>query len=196
MAVILTAVIDRREITEYSPWCSCKVQAQVTIMIPRPFPCKRHSKHANKRLYLVLLILLAGDVQLNPGPTSVGIDDSDSHPTGKARMEEDAREAKYLVCDKAPDSLMLRSRTVADTIANAVWWTATGSSIIAVRNREAPVPKRNGPALAIHRAATTTSQSASVDRPSRRTTAAAAHRRVLSAATQILKRHLVNHSCR
>ena len=61
-------------------------------------------------------MLLAGDVELNPGPTSVGIDDSDAHPTGKARMEEDAREAKCLVCDKAPDSLMLRSRTVADTI--------------------------------------------------------------------------------
>ena len=111
-AVILTAVIERREIIEYSPWCSCKVSAQLTIMIPRPFPCKRPSKHANKRLYLVLLILLAGDVELNPGPTGVGINDSDS----QARLEEDAREAKCLVCDKASDSLTLRSRTVADTV--------------------------------------------------------------------------------
>ena len=68
-SVILTAVTKIEDAVSYSPWCSCRVSAHFTVLLPRPAPCRRHHrKHESRRLHIVLLLLLAGDVELNPGP--------------------------------------------------------------------------------------------------------------------------------
>ena len=119
-AVILTAVTRAEEAVEYSPWCSCKVSVQFTVLLPRRFPCKRfHQKHQNKRLHLVLLLLLAGDVELNPGPdVPINIPHSDSRDnTVKMRSTDDMTGDRCALCNKAPESLMLRSRLITDTVS-------------------------------------------------------------------------------
>ena len=119
-AVILTAVTRAEEAVEYSPWCSCKVSVQFTVLLPRRFPCKRfHQKHQNKRLHLVLLLLLAGDVELNPGPdVPINIPHSDSSDnTVKMRSTDDMTGERCALCNKAPESLILRSRIITDTVS-------------------------------------------------------------------------------
>ena len=80
-AVILTAVTKIEDTVSYSPWCSCRVSAHFTVLLPRPAPCRRHHrKHESRRLHIVLLLLLAVDVELNPGPVDnlPGISDSNN----------------------------------------------------------------------------------------------------------------------
>ena len=116
-SVILTAVTKIEDVVSYSPWCSCKVSAHFTVLLPRPAPCrKHHRKHENRRLYIVLLLLLAGDIELNPGPvnTLTGIFDSDS-PIKMAKTA-DAAGNRCSLCSMAADKLTLRSRTIADAL--------------------------------------------------------------------------------
>ena len=114
LAVIMWTAIARVEETEtYSPWCSCKVPVQLTIMLPRPAPCTRHHrKHDNKRLYLVLLLLMAGDVELNPGPTQV----EKTYPEDILQEVQNTPELKCAVCNMLPETMMLRSRVIPDTL--------------------------------------------------------------------------------
>ena len=68
-AVILTSLAKNESAIEHSPWCHCRVQAQYTLLLPRPSPCQQHRRFYRSKLYLtLLLLLLAGDVELNPGP--------------------------------------------------------------------------------------------------------------------------------
>ena len=114
-AVILTAVTRVEDTVKYSPWtwCSCKVSAQLTVLLPRPTPCRRHTrKHENGRLYLVLLLLLAGDVELNPGPGPAHTQDS----IEKIQGDEDTGRFRCSVCNVIIERLMLRSRVVEDAV--------------------------------------------------------------------------------
>lgn len=111
--IIWTAIARVEETVTYSPWCSCKVPVQLTIMLPRPVPCTRHhQKHDNKRLYLVLLLLMAGDVELNPGPTQV----EKTHPEDILQEAQSTLELKCAVCNMPPETMMLRSRVIPDTL--------------------------------------------------------------------------------
>ena len=119
-AVVLTAVTRVEDTVEYSPWCSCKVSVQFTVLLPRRAPCKRlHQKYENKRLCLGLLLVLAGDVELNPGPNAeVNISHSNNgNGAMTLRNTEDATEGRCALCNMAPESLMLRSRAITDTVS-------------------------------------------------------------------------------
>ena len=118
--VILIAVIRVDETVEYSPWCSRQVPAQLTALLPRPAPCKYYRKNSNRRLYLILLLLLAGDVELNPGPSHM-----ENITAGDTSLEtrngrSDTAEAICALCGMTSESLMLRSRTIAGTIINCM----------------------------------------------------------------------------
>ena len=106
------------ETVQYSPGCSCKVPAQFTIILPRSAPCNRHSrKHNNKRLYLILLLLLAGDVELNPGPSE--IQKKPSVSVTDTRLEtgdDDVIRSSCIVCNEPAEPLLLRSRVVTPTL--------------------------------------------------------------------------------
>ena len=118
-AVVLAAITRVEDTVEYSPGCSWKVSAQFTVLLPRPAPCKRlHHKHENRRLQLVLLLLLAGDVELNPGPeVTIDIHNSDhSDNNVKMRCTEDTMGERCALCDMVTESLTLRSRVIADTV--------------------------------------------------------------------------------
>ena len=66
-SVVLTALTKAEQTNEYSPWSSCRVHAQFTVLLPRSSPCQQHKRFHGCRLYLtLLLLLLAGDVELNP----------------------------------------------------------------------------------------------------------------------------------
>ena len=68
-------------------------------------PAKLNQKFHIKRLHFVLLLLLAGDVELNPGPAQVD-----------KTVAEGPTEVNCPICGSASDSLMLRSRAIADAV--------------------------------------------------------------------------------
>ena len=106
-AVSVTALFRFEETIEFSPWCSCRVPVKLLLMLPRNGPCKQHKRFKSSRLYLtVLLLLLAGDVELNPGPVPAG--------DGAGDIEETASQMKRLdnkcdSCDMSLKCLTLRS---------------------------------------------------------------------------------------
>ena len=84
------------------------------MLLPRPTPCRRHHrKHENGRLYLVLLLLLAGDVELNPGPAHV---QESTANNGKIQGAEDTERSRCSLCNVMIESYMLRSRVVEDAV--------------------------------------------------------------------------------
>ena len=88
-AVIVCAVCRVEDTVQYTPWCSRKVSAQLTVLIPRPAPSKRCQKYNSKRLYIVLLLLLlAGDVELNPGPSALTLTSLNPGPTDMKMKDE------------------------------------------------------------------------------------------------------------
>ena len=111
--VISTALTRRDEDAEYSPWCSYRVPVRLIIMRPRPSPCKRHERFNCSRLYLsLLLLLLAGDVELNPGPTM----EADSVTSKENEMCNGPIETACVSCGMMPASITLRSRPIRNTI--------------------------------------------------------------------------------
>ena len=120
VVVMVTAVTRVEDTTEYSPWCSCRVPAQLTVLLPRSTPCKRlrHRRFENQRLYLVLLLLLAGDVELNPGPTHAKNSlVNNATPQSTDELTHTSKDAdRCSLCDNIVDNLALRSRDIADAI--------------------------------------------------------------------------------
>ena len=128
-AVALIAVMKVEEVPEYSPWCRCKVQAQLIPLLPRPVPSRSHRRFKKLSLYLtLLLILLAGDVELNPGPAAGVTDplkmakiDAEKRDecTSKAicsKREEKVADPKCSLCNASAETLTLRSRSIPDTM--------------------------------------------------------------------------------
>ena len=112
VAVVSTALFRHDEEVVYTPWCSCRVPVRLVILRLRPTPCERHRRFNNSRLYLSLLLLLSGDIELNPGPSSV-VGSVTSEPYAQSN---DSTEANCVSCGMAPDTLMLRSRPICNTI--------------------------------------------------------------------------------
>lgn len=111
--VISTALTRRDEDVEYSPWCSYRVPVRLIIMRPRLSPCERHKRFNCSRLYLcLLLLLLAGDVELNPGPTK----EADSVTSKANEVYNGPNEPACVSCGMKPTSLTLRSRPIRNTI--------------------------------------------------------------------------------
>ena len=70
-AVAVCALCKTEDTVQYTPWCRCRVAAQYTVLLPRPIPSSRGQKYMGTKLYItLLLILLAGDVETNPGPST------------------------------------------------------------------------------------------------------------------------------
>ena len=109
---ISTALVMTSDAVEYSPWCSYKVQAQYIVLIPRPNPCQRHKRFDSSRLYLMLLLLLSGDVELNPGPAG-----TDVHLIGNGKSGEETDETSQIcaACGMPVVRLQLRSRAIVKT---------------------------------------------------------------------------------
>ena len=120
-AVILSALIRVEETVQYSPWCCCRVSAHFTVLLPRSAPSKRHRKYDNRRLYIVLLLLLlAGDVELSPGPPAVENNVTENSATVARQRENDSAEATCSQCSMTFESLKLRSRAIADAAVKCV----------------------------------------------------------------------------
>ena len=110
-AVILCALIRKEDSIQLSPWCSRKVPAHFTVLLPRPAPCKRTRKYDYRRLYVtLLLLLLAGDIELNPGPTDV-----DAVIPAKQGVKPYGV-ARCALCDMPSESLNLRSRAIENSV--------------------------------------------------------------------------------
>ena len=109
--VILAALIRSEETVEFSAWCSCRVPMRLILLRPRPTPCDHHRRFNSSRLYLtVLLLLLAGDVELNPGPTTaIEADDIETIQTTDFDNTCDS-------CGMAIRPLTLRSREINTAI--------------------------------------------------------------------------------
>ena len=107
-AVVAIALSQHDECVEYTPWCSCRVQMKLLIILrPRSAPCKPHRRFESTKLYLsLLLLLLAGDIELNPGPAFT---DSDRQ-TDSTHMDNCATEVGCVSCGMPPEGLTLRSR--------------------------------------------------------------------------------------
>ena len=120
VVVLVTAVTRVEDTTEYSPWCSCRVPAQLTVLLPRSTPSKRlqHRRYENRRLYLVLLLLLAGDVELNPGPAHIKNSlVNNATPQSTDELTHTSKDAdRCSLCDNIVDNLALRSPNIADAI--------------------------------------------------------------------------------
>ena len=124
VAVILTALTRRDETVEYTPWCSCRVAVRNIVLRPRLTPCARHRRFNSSRLYLsLLLLLLAGDIELNPGPVPTPVDRDNVNepiPTTDPNEVICASEASCVSCGKPPETLTLRSRPVRSTLTRCV----------------------------------------------------------------------------
>ena len=104
-AVSVTALIRFEDTVEFSPWCSCRVPVKLVLMLPRNGPCKQHKRFKSSRLYLtVLLLLLAGDVELNPGPFPAGAGDTEESASQMNQLDN-----KCDSCDLSLQCLTLRS---------------------------------------------------------------------------------------
>ena len=123
--VALVAAMKVDEAPEYSPWSGFKVQAQLLPLLPRPVPCRRHRRFNKASLYLtLLLILLAGDVELNPGPVETFVDqlkmakiDSQNRDEGTlSTTEEEATDPKCSMCNTSAETHSLRSRSITDSM--------------------------------------------------------------------------------
>ena len=65
--------------------------AQYTVLLPRPMPSKRGQKYDSKRLYIILLLLLlAGDVEMNPGPRNLSQNTKDEGVRARSRRRRAA----------------------------------------------------------------------------------------------------------
>ena len=88
--IALAAMTRYDEDIKYSPWCTYRVPVRLLILRPRPGPCQRHRRFNSSRLYLsLLLLLLAGDIELNPGPTPVDL----SMTTEQVNLSDGSTEA-------------------------------------------------------------------------------------------------------
>ena len=116
-AVAITALMKLEETIEYSPHASrCKVQAQLIVVLPRSVPCQRHKRFEGSRLYLtVLLLLLAGDVEMNPGPVQADMENMGTLGYREAREPKQDSKSICAVCGMSLASLELRSRVVTNT---------------------------------------------------------------------------------
>ena len=111
--VVSTALFRHDEDVVYTPWCSCRVPMRLIILRPRTTPCERHRRFNSSRFYLcLLLLLLSGDVELNPGPSS-GVGNLTFEPY---ELSNDSTEASCVSCGMPPDTLMLRSRPISNTV--------------------------------------------------------------------------------
>ena len=114
-AVISAALIRRDEGVEYSPWCSCPVPVRLMILRPRHSPCKQHNRFRNSQMYLsLLLLLLAGDIELNPGPVSMGGESA----SDVIQPSSETMEASCVSCGEISEkqNLTLRSRRIGSTM--------------------------------------------------------------------------------
>ena len=112
-SIALVAMTRTDEDIEYSPWCTYRVPVRLLILRPRPDPCQRHRRFKSSRLYLsLLLLLLAGDIELNPGPTPV--DFNITHK--RINLSDGSTEANCISCGMPPENLELRSRQIRTTI--------------------------------------------------------------------------------
>ena len=114
-AVISAALIRRDEGVEYSPWCSRPVPVRLMILRPRSSPCRHHKRFRNGQMYLsLLLLMLAGDIELNPGPVSMGGDSA----SDAIQPTSDTMEASCVSCGAVSEkqNLTLRSRRIGGTV--------------------------------------------------------------------------------
>ena len=92
------------------------------MLLPRPTPCRCHRRFHSSRLYLtLLLLLLAGDVELNPGPvqTSVELTECiDRETKTSTNRNTDNDKDTCTVCGMPMVSLQLRTRTITNTRVN------------------------------------------------------------------------------
>ena len=109
---ISRALVMTNDAVEYSPWCIYKVQAQFTVLTPRQSPCQRHKRFDSSRLYLTLLLLLSGDIELNPGPEGTGVHLTDND---KSEEETDGTCKICAACNMPIVKLQLRSRAIVNT---------------------------------------------------------------------------------
>ena len=113
--IILTAITKQEAVTEYTPWCRYRVQAHLIVIQPRPNPCQRHKRFFSARLYItLLLLLLSGDVEINPGPVQSVTDLS---PSGSVTSltANDVTNPSCTSCGMPILGLNLRSRTISNT---------------------------------------------------------------------------------
>ena len=111
-AVFLTALTRYEEAIEFSPWCSQRVPVKLILMVPRPSPCKRHRRFNSSRLYLtLLLLLLSGDIELNPGP-ALHHKDEDITQSTRATCPNNNCDS----CGMSLECLTLRSRPITGTV--------------------------------------------------------------------------------
>ena len=76
--------------------------AQYTVLLPRPMPSKRGQKYDSKRLYIILLLLLlAGDVEMNPGPRNLSQNTKDEGVRARSSRRHAAAVAPAEQCPPA-----------------------------------------------------------------------------------------------
>ena len=103
-AVAVCPLCKSEGTVQYTPWSSCRVAVQYTILLPRTMPSKRGQKYKSKSLYIVLLLLLAGDVELNPGPHTLNGNTNEGVTTTCS------------LCEATFEGKMLRSGPVKDEV--------------------------------------------------------------------------------
>ena len=136
--VVITALVKVEETIEFSPYANrCKVQAQLTVLVPRSSPCQRHKRFNGSRLYLtLLLLLLAGDIEMNPGPAQIEMENIGTVDDSETREPKRDVESSCTVCGMQLASLELRSRVVTNTQIKCSVATCNSSIHFGCRNEK------------------------------------------------------------
>ena len=94
---------------------------RLLILRHRQTPCKQHRRFNDSRMYLCLLLLLmAGDIELNPGPAQVETCEGNGTPQQTADSE-----TVCISCGLQSDRFTLRSRPIKDTVIRCSEGTCT-----------------------------------------------------------------------